>query len=642
MHVQDSESEIVIHNGRRCVHRYNVWLDADFSDAAIELEFVTGGGYVQVKGEQRGNGPYFHYRHFQALAWPDDDHHEWSDLVLKALVEPELLDPSYAGNNQVVIIGPKDSGKSYALAKLALTDYWAHPDDTLILVSSTELRGAGLRIWGAMKDLFSRAMELHSWLPGKVLESKNSITTDELKEKDVRDPRKGIVFVPMYGAGGTYLGLRRYSGLKQRRRWIIGDETQFMPQQYLNVPAAMYAETTKINEPGTWFCFLGNPIGQGEPLDRFSEPVGGWGSENQEPITKHWRNKFGGITINLVGLDSPNMHQKKVKPKKYRYMIGQSDIEWTKEHYGEDSSNYWQLVVGMRKAGMLARRVMSRRLAEKFNALDDVTWDGSSTVRALGLDAAYGNVGGDRCVIVPVEWGRAVVPEPHTEGAVKLGIVASSSRVMLKIYPAIIVPVSVRNPNPPEDQIVVFTRETAQRMGVPPENVFLDGRATLAMTFARIWSAQVNVVDFGGQATRRPVSLDHWVYDVNARERRFKRCDEEYSKFVTELWFSLPLAVQSNQIRGLPDDILNEFCQREWQNVRGDRKEVETKAEMKSRTNQSPDLADGLAIALEGARRRGFQISKLSEALVTGADRWLTDAYDRQLEFRRNRQLTFA
>jgi len=159
------------------------------------------------------------------------------------------------------------------------------------------------------------------------------------------------------------------------------------------------------------------------------------------------------------------------------------------------------------------------------------------------------------------------------------------------------------------------------------------------MTFARLWSPQVNAVDFGGPATKRPVSLDHWTFDLDTRERRLKRCDEEYSKFVTELWFTTRLAVESNQIRGLPSELIEEGSQREWQVTRGDRKEVETKADMKVRTNQSPDLYDAFVAALEGARRRGFQISKLSESSVPGSNLWLTDASRHQADFRRKGSL---
>jgi hypothetical protein len=129
---------------------------------------------------------------------------------------------------------------------------------------------------------------------------------------------------------------------------------------------------------------------------------------------------------------------------------------------------------------------------------------------------------------------------------------------------------------PPEDQIAIFCKDLCRKNQIPPENFFHDstGRGTLGTSLARIWSAQCNPVEFGGTPTSRPVSLDLYIWDQNERRRRLKRCDEHYSKFVTELWFSFRYAVEAEQVRGLPEDVMEEFCMREWNKVRGDKIEL--------------------------------------------------------------------
>jgi hypothetical protein len=78
------------------------------------------------------------------------------------------------------------------------------------------------------------------------------------------------------------------------------------------------------------------------------------------------------------------------------------------------------------------------------------------------------------------------------------------------------------------------------------------------------------------------------------------------------MWYSVRFAVESYQIREMPTDVMDEFCMREWDKRMGsDKIELETKELMKARVGRSPDLADWLSIAIEGARRRGFQINKL-------------------------------
>ena len=78
--------------------------------------------------------------------------------------------------------------------------------------------------------------------------------------------------------------------------------------------------------------------------------------------------------------------------------------------------------------------------------------------------------------------------------------------------------------------------------------------------------------------------------------------------------------------------------------VRGDKIEVEPKSEMKKRMNRSPDLADWLAISVEGARRLGFQINRM-ESPVTGLDddnRWREDLRQRQKRLEKSYQLEYA
>ena len=63
--------------------------------------------------------------------------------------------------------------------------YWSP-----ILVSSTDIRGLELRVWGDLKTLFQMAIDLHDWLPGNVLDSKHAIATDSVEDGEVRDLRE--------------------------------------------------------------------------------------------------------------------------------------------------------------------------------------------------------------------------------------------------------------------------------------------------------------------------------------------------------------------------------------------------------------------------------------------------------------------
>jgi hypothetical protein len=50
--------------------------------------------------------------------------------------------------------------------------------------------------------------------------------------------------------------------------------------------------------------FVGNPIGGTGSVDKLAEPEGGWDSLGESTKTTTWKNRFDGVTINLVGIDS--------------------------------------------------------------------------------------------------------------------------------------------------------------------------------------------------------------------------------------------------------------------------------------------------------------------------------------------------
>jgi hypothetical protein len=120
-------------------------------------------------------------------------------------------------------------------------------------------------------------------------------------------------------------------------------------------------------------------------------------------------------------------------------------------------------------------------------------------------------------------------------------------------------------------------------------------------------------------------------------------CRDYYSKFVTELWFSVRLAVESGQFRGLTEEACKEFCEREWKMTSGNKIEVESKEEMKLKTGRSPDLADAVAIGLFGARQRGFAIIRSQgQNIDRRQESWRRELREKSREFWRQGELNHA
>lgn len=591
--------------------KYEMSWNDDVDPLEIEFSMIRAGGYITDVNGKHGHGLFYHYRQAQIEIWGDNiDHHRWSDLILEEVLK----------NRITCIVGSKDCGKTHCMARYALTDYYCYPEETMTLMSSTHGQGLQFRIFGEIKKYHEMAKEKRPHLAGNIVESKYGVFTDRLEfGGTIRDMRKGIICVACgKGDEDSMDSLTKFAGAKQKRRRLIGDELSMMPLSYMNV----LANLDKGDFKG---IFGGNPLGQGDPLDRWSEPECGWSNLPEPTVTTTWDNKLGGRTVNLVGTDSPNFNPPCPKPYPYVYLLDPDDELNTRKRYGDDSMQYWSQIKGIRKSGLMAHRILTMEICKKFGAFDPCLWAGTPRTRVYSLDAAFG---GDRAV----------------GGAIEFGTDVNGREVIKSLQPRSI-PISVSSQQTPEEQLAAAVMSDCLALSIPPQNVFFDAgmRATLATAIARIFSTLCNSVNFGGPATDRPVSVDDFVFDEKTKQRRLKKCSEAYSKFTTELAWSCRMVVEARQMREIPEEVVREFELREWCTVSGDRIELETKAETRKRMGKSPDMADWMGIAVEGARRLGFTIEGLKES--TSEDEknkdWLEQALSKFKRFVRKNELTY-
>lgn len=267
---------------KKTFERYGLLWEVGTDAWDIEKWCINKGGrWTDEQGRTFGAGLFNHFKNAQSLFWPEDDHHRWSDLGLRSILE---------AGEVAVLMGPGDSAKTEIAAKWAMVDWWASPDNGLFLVSSTDVRGFELRIWGRLKGLFNRAKEIYPDLPGKVLESMHAITPSEIGKQGEsgRLLERGLICVPCL-QGERYIGLKNYVGLKPPkggRMRYIGDELQFMGAGHLKAFANW---TGKRDFKST---LLGNPIDPLDPLGRAAEPPEGWAAMPVPTKTTTWRSTF--------------------------------------------------------------------------------------------------------------------------------------------------------------------------------------------------------------------------------------------------------------------------------------------------------------------------------------------------------------
>ena len=552
----------------------------------IERYCIRRGGKWTANGQTYGMGLFHHFKELEKILWPEEYHNRWTDWMLRCLVD----------NRISVFMACKDAGKTRRVSKWVLMDYWCFPNNTLTIMTSTTIRGLEMRVWGDIKSLWKRAHDKFDWLEGCPSDSKHGIFTDNITDNPfddvkIRDMRVGIIGVPCMDSNEKFNGsaLMEFAGIKQDHRRLIGDELAFMPVDYLKILDSLDAGDFKA-------AFCGNAIADnGMALDRVAEPEAGWGSEGEITKTTAWRNKYDGMTLNMVGIDSPNMDPTTLNA--FPGMLTQDSINRVaRRPGGKDSIEWWSQIMGVRKVGVVSDRPFTVADVKNNGGFTDVIW-ASNPSKGLAIDAGYG---GDDCVKTYFEFGEEV-----------------NGRMVIAFREQSVYPVLLSSKETPEDQIAKAAKRDCDTLGIPYENVFIEAgmRATLAVSFGRVLSPSINAINFGGTATERPVSNDLFILDSKTQEKRLKRCNEHYSKFVTELIFNVRDLVLSGQARLFPLKAAEEFQRRKWRYVYGDRYEIESKIEYKERNGgKSPNESDSIMIAVEGALRLGFVIERVIEA----------------------------
>lgn len=554
-----------------------------------------------------------HYLNARKLIWPDRYRHRWTDLIYGEIIK----------NSITILMGAASSQKTSHASEFNLIDYWCYPNETAVLVSSTTRDKLDDAVWGEMKSLWRAGKEQFPWLAGHMIDYKQRIATDEraTDSEDARDLRKGIFCKACY-QGKQWVGLGNFAGIKQKRMRFQCDELQFMSPAFLGCLPNMRSNT---GQGGLKVVGSGNP--RHDPNDQLgivAEPLDGWSAMDGIDKTTIWPIRlYGGMCVNLIGIDSPNFD---APEDKFPGLIGHEYEKIIAHDYGKNSPEYETQIMGRMRMGLEANRVITRQLCRIHNAQDQAIWGGGDRTKIYAVDPAYG--GGDRCIGGFIEFGQSLAGQM---------IVRVSTPKILKI---------VVNPDyPPENQIADLVKADLAANNIAPDNCFYDsfGKGTVGLAFARTFGVNPPIaVDAGARPTARPVRYDLWVTEKDGT-RRLKRCDEHYSKFVTEMWFSVRETIESGQMRELPDDVMAEGCWRTYETVAGNKYEVERKEDMKERMGKSPDLFDWLAIAIEGARQRGFKIKRIGGEAGTESTRWewFEERQRKSEEFRARHALNF-
>lgn len=551
-----------------------------------QWKMAGGGGMHKGGGVICGEGMVSHVRRAIGLLWPlEHVATRWDEEVLWAFAQGEMC----------VVIGPASSGKTHMASMWSLIQWYAAPEHTVVLVSSTTREMLKQRFMGQVWSLHIAARARWPQLAGEIVQSRLSIEAGAGGTGMETGVQRGIYGVAAI-QGEEYKGLGNYVGVKAPRVMMVADELQLLPKSFLDATANL-----RQNE---WFRFigLGNPISENDALGLAGEPVQGWESVMGAPlVTLAWETRFGGVGLGLCGLDTPNGEE---EPPRYPWLISRRKIDEIESYWGKDSVIYMSQAVGRLSKQTIAKRVLTRSVCLAGGVLLGADWAGGTYVDVVGLDAAFGGVGGegDRCMMI---WLRSGVS--HGVGGVGPAKVVG---VMGKVN----IPIVGSNTDTSEDQIARYVKVQLREWGVAAKNFYFDSttRGTLALALARELGNTIRGVDFGGKAVGRFRVGKHGS-------------DDMYGKRVSELWFAVREAVRKGQCRGWDEELVEEFTSREYGVMTGGKVDVEPKRMTRGRLGRSPDSADAFCVGLDGLlSSRGFYLSGVDEANNSdvGVDSW--------------------
>jgi hypothetical protein len=336
--------------------------------------------------------------------------------------------------------------------------------------------------------------------------------------------------------------------------------------------------------PGFKGVGMANPGSKLTPFGKFTAPKDGWNSISVG--MEQWETNFG-ICLSFDAHTSPRL----LDPdgdRKFFWMPSREYIAQAKKAFGEDSMEYWAQIRGMFCPTGMERTVWSE--IELLNAMPKVAateWDSPPVAMCAALDPAFVTEG-DRSPIMWAEFGT--IKGQKTMNFLGYKIVQEAAGTSLSELGEE-VPITV------SESVINQFREHCEFYQIPPKRAGFDatgGGVVFGQWLHTKWSHAVHGIRFG----EKPV------------ERRPDASNSEaiYKNRVTQLWVQPKALVRHGQIRGVPEDVIEELCQRKWHATRHTSAAscVEEKRDMKKRLGKSPDLADTFCILVEVAILNGL------------------------------------
>lgn len=503
--------------------------------------------------------------------WPEEKgglgkaEHFWniSDIMFNRGDEPMMIRTEWAekmieeacNHEYLAIAGCASSGKSHTMAAWGLVNWFASPEDTKVIMTSTTLKAAKKRIWGSVERLWYAC----PGLPGKYIKSQGQIVA-VLAGGQTLDTA-GLELIACEKSQEEK-SISNVIGMKAKNFIVVGDELSEIPGGILK------AYKANLNKnPNSQFVGISNPSSRFDTFGDLATPKGGWKSVTESDY--EWRTELG-FAVRFDAELSPNVKAgREIVPRLPTIEMVRAD----RELHGPTSPDYYRMTKGWFPPAGAESGIYSEYDIIEGGCMDKVVWKGQPDIY-VGLDPAFTS-GGDRSCLVALKCGYD-----------------TSNKEVIQVDDIVFLDVDATNSQPETQQIVGKLKDYCLDRNIHPSRVAFDatgGGISFGHVLTERWSPSVTGVHFSSAASNRQVS-DH--------DERLA-CEVYYNK-AAELWYGAKNLIADGRIKGMGKSLINEMTGRQYKSKGSERKIlVESKKEYKKRLKSSPDIADAFFIALE-------------------------------------------
>lgn len=531
--------------------------------------------------ESGGLGKYQHYKNIVEALWPWKEKerkgfcwHPWAEDMGRALCE----------NNYVGFAGNASSGKSDALAIWSIVNWLAMPLHTLVLVTSTNVRDAKKRIWGAVQRYYYSLPQ--NALPGKITDSPtpaiNTVSPD-----GKRYDQAGIFLIPSDKTKSNEVS-GKMQGMKNDRVFLVADELSELSTVLIGS-----VKENLVNNPNFHMSAASNPASYLDPFGKFSEPKHGWDSISVNDT--EWETHEGAC-LHFDSLKNPNY----LEGRNLWPIQGYEKVERALQLFEDKKMGvleWWRMYRGFWSPIGFEDSIYNEAEILRFKGAEKAVWYGGFKTVG-GCDPSFTS-GGDRCIIQFINYGL------NTD---KVNIIE-----FVEIVP--IIEDMDDKETPRTFQIVRKIIEECKKRGVQPADLAVDSTGAgspFCDALEKEWGGRVYRVTFGGKASEKPMSK------LNTEESQTR-----YANKVTEIWFAGVEFLRAGQVRGMSADLIREATARKYETIKGVgmKLQVEPKKDMKARVGFSPDIADAAFIGVLLCRDK-LKIQPVGSQKVRNPSNW--------------------